>query len=93
MPMMKKSSAAEDVDTTAANQARGASPNCGDIWIDGDLVIGLAGAALFAFAFLLNNAITMAGRKRKRRKRNANTPIFNWALHPLSHTTQNALGT
>ena len=43
------------------------SSNCGDIWIDGDAFLAVATAGLVFAAFLLNQAITMAGRKRRRR--------------------------
>ena len=46
------------------------SSDC-EVWIDGDLVFGAFAAAGAAFAFILYQEITMAGRRRKRRKRSS----------------------
>ena len=43
-----------------------ASSDCGDIWIDGDAFLGVATVALVTAAFLLNQAITMNGKRKKR---------------------------
>jgi hypothetical protein len=53
---------------------RSQGSSCGDIWIDGDVLFGGIAALGLAFAFLLNEAITMAGRRR--RKRNAQSQYF-----------------
>ena len=59
---------AEDRLVADTSEAR-VSPNCGDIWIDGNLVLGLAGTALAFIAFVLNQAITQAGAAGGGRKR------------------------
>ena len=38
-----------------------------EVWIDGDLVFGAFAAAGAAFAFILYQEITMAGRRRRKR--------------------------
>ena len=48
---------------------RSVSANCGEIWIDGDFWFSILAAAGLAAAYLLNQAITMAGRKRRRKRR------------------------
>lgn len=41
-----------------------------EVWIDGDLVFGAFAAAGAAFAFILYQEITMAGRRRRKRSNN-----------------------
>ena len=51
--------------------------NCGDVWIDGEFFMGVATIGLVSAAFLLNQAITMNGRRKKRRrKRGFDTSVF-----------------
>ena len=45
------------------------SPSCGDIWIDGDFLLGALSIAALGAVFLINQAITMAGKRRKRRRK------------------------
>ena len=45
------------------------SSDC-EVWIDGDLVFGAFAAAGAAFAFILYQEITMAGRRRRKRSNN-----------------------
>lgn len=47
---------------------RSVKSNCGQIWIDADLWFCVLAAAGVAGAFLLNQAITMAGRKKRRKR-------------------------
>ena len=47
---------------------RSVKPSCGKIWIDGDFWFCVLAAAGVAGAFLLNQAITMAGRKKRRKR-------------------------
>ena len=48
---------------------RSVKSNCGQVWIDGDLWFCVLAAAGLAAAFLLNQEITMAGRKKRRKRR------------------------
>ena len=41
-----------------------------EVWIDGDLVFGAFAAAGAAFAFILYQEITMAGRRKRKRSNN-----------------------
>ena len=54
----------EDVDSPNARSG----PSCGKIWFDPDFWFGALGLAAAAGAFFLNQAITMAGRRRRRKK-------------------------
>ena len=47
------------------------SSDC-EVWIDGDLVFGAFAAAGAAFAFILYQEITMAGRRKKRKRSSKN---------------------
>ena len=47
---------------------RSVKSNCGQIWIDADLWFCVLAAVGVAGAFLLNQAITMAGRKKRRKR-------------------------
>ena len=47
---------------------RSVKSNCGQIWIDADFWFCVLAAAGVAGAFLLNQAITMAGRKKRRKR-------------------------
>ena len=60
---------------------RSTNANCGKVWIDGDFWFCVLAAAGAAGAFFLNQAITMAGRK-KRRKRNVQNNTNNFLLNP-----------
>ena len=53
---------------TIERHKRSVKPSCGKIWIDGDLWFCVLAAAGVAGAFLLNQAITMAGRKKRRKR-------------------------
>ena len=46
------------------------SGDCGDIWVDGDLVFGAIAAAGAAFAWLLYQELTMMRRRRRRSSTN-----------------------
>ena len=60
---------------------RSTNANCGKVWIDGDFWFCVLAAAGAAGAFFLNQAITMAGRK-KRRKRHVQKYINNFPSNP-----------
>ena len=47
---------------------RSVKPSCGKVWIDGDFWFCVLAAAGVAGAFFLNQAITMAGRKKRRKR-------------------------
>ena len=49
-------------------QERSVKPSCGKVWIDGDFWFCVLAAAGVAGAFFLNQAITMAGRKKRRKR-------------------------
>ena len=53
----------EDVDSYSARSG----PSCGKIWFDPDFWFGALGLAAAAGAFFLNQAITMAGRRRRKK--------------------------
>ena len=55
-------------DPIVVRETREVTPQCGDIWLEGDLVLGVTAIAGAAMAFILNQAITMRGRRRKRRE-------------------------
>ena len=61
---------------------RSVDAGCGQIWIDGDFWFSMFAAAGLAAALFLNQAITMAGRKRRRKRHNLShlVPLTN---HPL----------
>ena len=64
---------------------RSVKPSCGKVWIDGDFWFCVLAAAGVAGAFFLNQAITMAGRK-KRRKRFLHQFNLNRFLNPIIGT-------
>ena len=66
---------------------RSVKADCGQVWIDGDFWFCVLAAAGLAGAFLLNQAITMAGKKRRRRKRSQST-TQNALSHHLIGTLQ-----
>ena len=66
--------------TPKQRHERSVKADCGQVWIDGDFWFCVLAAAGLAGAFLLNQAITMAGKKRRRRKRSQST-----SQNALSH--------
>ena len=57
-----------DLSNTAQNEDSARSgPSCGKIWFDPDFWFGALGLAAAAGAFFLNQAITMAGRRRRKK--------------------------
>lgn len=85
-------------ETSAAEDVGTARSDCGDIWIDGDFLLGVTAAAGLAMAFVLNQAITMAGRRRRRRRKKRDAPGSVggnlWQIFPVgrrmeqTHTTK-----
>ncbi len=65
-----------------SSEGRSEGSDCGDIWIDGDLLFGAIGALGALAAYWLYVTVTMKGRRRK--KRNAIASEFisstNWLL-------------
>ena len=53
----------EDADSYSARSG----PSCGKIWFDPDFWFGALALAAAAGAFFLNQAITMAGRRRRKK--------------------------
>ena len=51
---------------SGVSQARGGD-DCGQIWIDGDLLFGALAIAGALYAYYLYVTITMKGRRRKKR--------------------------
>ena len=64
------------------NEAR-SSQDCGRIWFDADFWFGAAAVAGIGLAFLLNQAITMAGRRKR------NTRNKNWKTNLVSFLSTN----
>ena len=48
---------------------RDVDPWCGEVWIEGDLLVALGTAALIAGTLILNQAIVANGKKKRRRRR------------------------
>lgn len=65
---------------------KGVSSNCGDIWIDGDFLLGGLAVLGIAAAFILNQAITMGKKKRRRKKRAAELQLDSDNLWALGNT-------
>lgn len=69
-----EAAAAED---TATFEGRS---DCGDIWIDGEFFLGAVVAAGLAMAFALNQAITMKGKRRRKKRRSGSLGFDLWEV-------------
>lgn len=69
------------MEVEAKSEGRSEGSDCGDIWIDGDLLFGAIGALGALAAYWLYITVTMKGRRKKRNDKisdlNAST---NWLL-------------